>query len=163
MRVLNGLLLISLVGCQSQCHTTSNEFKPYAKLWTDLTGRSAATPIYWESYQTKIEELTSSETSENNIASCSVISALGKWHNKHIMVNDSAWLALGGNECFKALIVVHELVHCEVEVEHHADSEYYELSDGTITLDIMAATIDTDAYCSLEDIKQQVIERWAHK
>jgi hypothetical protein len=154
------VIVLLTAGCRSRLMGTAPTFLPYTAEWNQLTGRGAKTPITWGDIRSDWQVAIGAAGSTKVIAKCSAYRVGNKWHDKRIVVNSHRWFELGTGRCYKLMVVIHELVHCETERRGHDSSSVYELSDGTEVMNIMAEAIYGDSYCNIDDIRQQVIERW---
>lgn len=155
------LLLLLLAGCGSQM-STSPRFKPYIERFNNITGRNVSTPIYWGDSRTLKEQIVGASKTDA-LAVCHARQFQGKWHDKHITADRKRWKYMQDKPCMEFIVVVHELVHCDLQVSKHDPSPYYFLEDGTITWNIMYEAINVNIQCEdwNEELDQQVRERWS--
>ena len=154
------ILLLPLLGCgTSRLQGTADAFKQHTAEWNQLTNRRAKTPVFWGDVRS-LSGILLGKTTGTVVAACSSTIIKGKWHDKHVVVNTDRWMQMG-DYCFELLVVTHELVHCELEVKEHDDDAFYELEDGTLTVNVMSSHVDAIRGCDLDSLRQQVRERWS--
>jgi hypothetical protein len=124
---------------------TAEHFKPYAKNWTDWTGHKHQVPIVWGER-------------DGASATCTATRLQGKWHKKHIIVDIDKWYTL--DTCQRQWLIIHELIHCELEIDYH-ERGYYKLQDGTYMTLIMSADINLHEVCSWDALEEQTRDIWS--
>ncbi len=149
------LSLLTLTSCGVTA-VTDQEFSTYVTAWKDYTGRGQRVPINFYSNMESNESLITREHKQF-AAVCRSVIVGGTWHNKRIVIKRKDW---GGmDECQRAHIIFHELIHCELQVKEHDDTEYI-TRDGESVMGLMTTNLNLAAPCYIEDVYEQLSDKW---
>lgn len=148
--VIVGLIILaSLLSCGSD-KDTDVEFLPHIIKYEQLSGSQIKVPIYFGKFK-KSWEFWIEHPAANTIARCEFNKdVLGKWHNKHIVVNRLRWAAL--DKVMKEALIFHELIHCHKEYKGH---DFRDKIEGFIPR-LMAPTLPQFWLGDSTDFRDQV-------